>query len=164
MPMPRRLINRVAVSHTHPNLQCYIRLWHQAAYIIFMANLDAALDKDTTLTVSFSNPNDGIQVFYAYPMQGSAFRSPRFAPETGYATHYVMTRRMDDRSLYDDAAWEDLNYIFRVRTKCDAQGYDYECLVWKNIRDVGASHKWGKRRLRLYLLSQPHAERSQSGI
>ena len=87
-----------------------------------MANLDAALDKDTTLTVSFSNPNDGIQVFYAYPMQGSAFRSPRFAPETGYATNYVMTRRMDDRSLYDDAAWEDLNYIFRVRTKCDAQG------------------------------------------
>jgi hypothetical protein len=72
--------------------------------------------KNETLTITFSNPDDGIQPFYAHPRQGSTFRSPRYAPETGYVTNLVSIYRSDEGNFRNDKARVDQNYIFRVRT------------------------------------------------
>jgi hypothetical protein len=80
--------------------------------------------KNEKLTVSFSKPDDGIQIFY-YPTRrsgGSVFRSPRYAPETGYATNFVSICCEDEGNRHDDRGREDQNYIFRVRTVRDEHG------------------------------------------
>jgi len=80
--------------------------------------------KNETLAVSFSRPDDGIQIFY-YPARcsgGSFFRSPRYAPETGYATNFVSICCEDEGNRHDDRGREDQNYIFRVRTMRDEHG------------------------------------------
>jgi hypothetical protein len=78
--------------------------------------------KNETLTVAFSNPDDGIQGFISAPRQGSTFRSPRYAPESGYETNYVSLDRMDEGNQRNDKANENQNYIFRVRTMRDEHG------------------------------------------
>ncbi|HEY5747866.1 MAG TPA: hypothetical protein VIU12_17455 [Chryseolinea sp.] len=61
--------------------------------IIFTAKLEqrSELDYNYTLTVSFPNRGDGIQVFNA-PIHGSELRSPRYAPTGGYHNEWVQTR------------------------------------------------------------------------
>jgi hypothetical protein len=78
--------------------------------------------KNKVLTVNFSNPDDGIQSFISAPLQGSAFRSPRYAPETGYATNLVNICCWDEGSQRFDAQKEDQNYMVRVRTMRDEHG------------------------------------------
>ena len=80
---------------------------------------------DATMTLTFINPFDGIQVvkddgggdFNA----GSGYRLPRMAPESGYqpSIHKRLSRgsfgRHSDKS-------DDNNYIFRVRSEVDKDG------------------------------------------
>ncbi len=80
---------------------------------------------DATMTLTFTNPFDGIQVvkddgggdFNA----GSRFRLPRAAPETGYLQK--LERRIAWGSFGRQSNMEDdNNYIFRVRSEIDENG------------------------------------------
>ncbi|MEY2501674.1 MAG: hypothetical protein QOI07_2008 [Verrucomicrobiota bacterium] len=69
-----------------------------------------------TLTITFSDPNDGIQPVFADPRQGSALRLPRVAPESGYQAQWQATHCVSKQ----EEPRMDQNYFYRVRTVRDA--------------------------------------------
>lgn len=80
---------------------------------------------DATMTLTFSNPFDGIQIvkddgggdFNA----GSRFRLPRTAPDTGYLTK--LQKRISEGSYgYHSDKADSNNFIFRVRSEVDKDG------------------------------------------
>jgi len=74
-------------------------------------------DFDSTLTITFSNPYDGIIFVKEERRHGSLFKLPRFAPESGYLSKLVKAmKRLPDGPLVDDSQ-EGGNYIFRVRSE-----------------------------------------------
>ncbi len=74
-------------------------------------------DFDSTLTITFSNKHDGIQLVKENRKHGSMFKLPRFAPKTGYHSKLIRkTKRSPGKSLESDFA-DDNNYIFRVRSE-----------------------------------------------
>ena len=77
---------------------------------------------DIKLSVSFSNPDDGIQFIYEPQHGGSSFRLPRFAPENGYQTNYVSEYYVGLRGHHNDMGREDQNYLFRTRAKRNERG------------------------------------------
>lgn len=73
---------------------------------------------DATLTVSFSNPNDGIQPIPTNNEYiGCEFSIPRFAPESGYATNLIQRTYCEsaDQQIVSSTN-EKLGYFYRVRT------------------------------------------------
>jgi len=84
-----------------------------------------SVDYDTTMTLTFSNPFDGIQVvkddvggdFNA----GSWFRLPRTAPEAGYLPKLEKHKSWGSSGGHSDME-DDNNYIFRVRSEVDKNG------------------------------------------
>ena len=66
-----------------------------------------------TLSLSFSNGDDGIAPSDVDPKQGSALRLPRIAPETGYHSQWVR----DAGTRYTPK--EGRNYFYRIRTVRD---------------------------------------------
>jgi hypothetical protein len=94
--------------------------------IIFTAKLDQRSDTDYnySLTVSFPNKGDGIQVFEVPRHAGSEFKSPRHAPEEGYQPKWEQTRnrqpgKMEEGNYASDG---NRNYFIRVRTVLDEKG------------------------------------------
>lgn len=80
-------------------------------------------DYDSTLTVSFANPMDGIQPFV--PIKGSDFRSPREAPLDGYQAKLELRRVRLPGQLspeWIDDTQKATNYFFRIRTVSDENG------------------------------------------
>lgn len=79
-----------------------------------------------TLTLTFSNEDDGIiELPDAQPeLEGSVFRLPRFAPETGYSNRWSLYgfETATESSYSDNAKRANLNYFYRVRTKKDETG------------------------------------------
>ena len=85
---------------------------------------------DASLKLFFSNDGDGIQPIYVHPRKGSAFRLPRLAPETGYASNWIKTAYTHEtESHYENR--EDENCFFRIRTKCDEHGVVTNALYGK---------------------------------
>jgi hypothetical protein len=86
---------------------------------------------DYTLTLSFSNPDDGIQDVYAPPHLGSELRLAQEAPATGYKDILKLRFfREENKASYDNLR-EDQNYYFRVRTKRDRKGNIINALYGK---------------------------------
>jgi hypothetical protein len=83
-------------------------------------------DHDSTLTLSFDRPLDGIQQFVTLPPRaGSAFRSPREALADWYQSRWSWRRARKPEQLSPDQIDEtqkDFNCFFRVRTVTDAEG------------------------------------------
>jgi hypothetical protein len=83
-------------------------------------------DLDSTLTLTFANPLDGIQQFAAPPpLRGSDLRSPREAPLDGYQAKWAWRRAWKPNQLSTDQiddTKDGSNYFFRVRTATDQQG------------------------------------------
>lgn len=83
-------------------------------------------DLDSTLTLTFVNPLDGIQQFAAPTrLRGSDLRSPREAPLDGYHSKWTWRRAWKPGQLSPDQIDDtkgDSNYFFRVRTISDEQG------------------------------------------
>lgn len=81
---------------------------------------------DYTLTLTFSNPDDGIQSVFAPPRGGSELRLAHEAPESGYDNLLKLrVLREKDKTGYKtsyDNTRLDQNYYFRVRTQRDAKG------------------------------------------
>ena len=79
---------------------------------------------DATLTIGFSNEDDGILEFPDPQPQGegSVFRLPRFAPESGYVNQWSLRQFAKKEGMSFLKGDENLNYFFRVRTKKDEKG------------------------------------------
>ena len=74
------------------------------------------------ITLTFSNPWDGIQPVFAPPRGGSELRLAHEAPESGYENLLKLRICSEkDKSVYENVR-EDQNYYFRVRTQRDAKG------------------------------------------
>ncbi|NLB66243.1 MAG: hypothetical protein GX803_07240 [Lentisphaerae bacterium] len=77
---------------------------------------------NATLSLSFSNEDDGIQEVIDNPRtEGSVYRLPRYAPENGYMSNWKSSTSADLKSVNCEYA-EDQNFFFRVRTKKDMDG------------------------------------------
>ncbi len=96
---------------------------------------------DYTLTLAFSNPDDGIQSVLAPPPAGgqsignvqnnSELRLAHEAPDVGYEKFLKLrTLREKGKSSYDNTRL-DQNYYFRVRTKRDDKGNIISALYGK---------------------------------
>lgn len=81
---------------------------------------------NATLELTFSNEGDGIIEFRdSQPeREGSVFRLPRYAPESGYTNLWSAERftNKEGSTLSAISQRNDLNYFFRVRTKKDEAG------------------------------------------
>lgn len=74
-------------------------------------------DFEGTLTITFPNKYDGIQLVKYNRKRGSNFKLPRIAPEDGYQSKLVRTFSKKPGEPYKRSAEEDNNYIFRVRSE-----------------------------------------------
>lgn len=82
---------------------------------------------DATMTLTFSNPFDGIQIVKDDGGGdfniGSWFRLPRMASESGYQSKLEQRRSRGSYGRYDDKGKaDDNNFIFRVRSEVDENG------------------------------------------
>jgi len=87
-------------------------------------------DFDSTLTVTFANRFDGLQVVKENLKGGSMFKLPRYAPEDGYQKK--VTHRKVGKGLgapIDDYG-DNTNYIFRVRSE-EKDGKLYRAMYGK---------------------------------
>jgi hypothetical protein len=72
---------------------------------------------EVTLTMCFSNEDDGIQSLLAPINVGSELRLPRYAPENGYMPELVKSNsRKSVNAMIERDYRDDQNYFFRVRT------------------------------------------------
>jgi hypothetical protein len=96
---------------------------------------------DYVLAVTFNNEGDGMQSVLA---ENSALRTPRYAPEGGYAPKIEkqMAILTEGQPMKYDTR-EDQNYFFRVRTVLDEQGRIKSALYGKISGDI----KFGVNRL-----------------
>lgn len=74
-------------------------------------------DFEGTLTITFPNKYDGIQLVKYNRKRGSNFKLPRIAPEDGYQSKLVLTFSKKPGQPYKDSTADDNNYIFRVRSE-----------------------------------------------
>jgi hypothetical protein len=80
-------------------------------------------DYDQSLTLTFTNPGDGIMLTKIAPRVGSTFKFPYEAPLNGYEPRRVWTKTFNGKTEATniDGSGE-TNYIFRVRTELDEKG------------------------------------------
>ena len=71
----------------------------------------------STLTVTFSNKFDGMQVHEENREHGSLLRLPRFAPESGYLPKFQFTKGWDPLKGNQEWNKKENNYFFRVRSE-----------------------------------------------
>jgi len=99
----------------------------QGLHSDFMFKIDVAhyvdtSDYDSTMTLKFSNPDDGIQSFYTPKNRGSDLRSAHHAPLAGYQDKLKTRDLAEQGKVYKPQNRDDQNYYFRIRTKRDEQG------------------------------------------
>lgn len=74
---------------------------------------------NATLTVTFSNKGDGIQIVRENLQYGSQYKLPRYAPKNGYESKLVLHEEYaPEGPVMMNFAFraEDLNYVFRIRS------------------------------------------------
>lgn len=74
-------------------------------------------DFDSTLTITFANAFDGIQLHREDRRHGSIFKLPRFAPESGYTSKLVVRKTMVPKKGLINNSDENNNYFFRIRSE-----------------------------------------------
>jgi hypothetical protein len=112
-------------------------------------------ENDSSLTVSFARPNDGLKSFDYEIIRGkpagSAFILPRIAPESGYGKEWKWERaRKNGDATQRDQILDDLkdgrSYVFRSRSETNEIGTVTNALYGKirgNFEFIGASTKKG---------------------
>lgn len=113
-------------------------------------------EHNLTLTLRFSNEDDGIQSYFDKPNEGSVLRSPHNAPSKGYESEIVVNRNRTRTKRFNVRDREDQNYIFRIRTKLDDKGQVESALygkIYGNVRldNVNLKDKTGTVRFNYYL-------------
>lgn len=79
-------------------------------------------DFDSSIEVSFPNPQDGLIYFEQNQHEGSELTSDHSAPENGYQPSKILRRYMKDGKITSEINRETGNYYLRVRTKLDSEG------------------------------------------
>lgn len=80
-------------------------------------------DFETHLSLTFSNPLDGIQALQAAGPKGSAFRSLRAASETSYRVTWTNSiGYIPGKGYFQTQPKDCLGYVFRVRSVVDDKG------------------------------------------
>jgi hypothetical protein len=74
-------------------------------------------DFDCTLTITFPNKFDGIQLFKEDRKNGSEFKLLRTAPEKGYQHKLVRNIRSTSGKRIENDCTDDDNYFFRIRSE-----------------------------------------------
>lgn len=112
---------------------------------------------EAMLTLTFSNDGDGIQEIIDSPLKGSVFHLPRYAPEDGYANSWSL-RAFESERKCSPMAREDMNYIFRVRTKKDEAGKIISALYGKIRGPIryGVPVSGAKMSMKYYLNPTPN--------
>lgn len=87
----------------------------------FIFKLDSTVksqdEYDGTLTLTFSNKYDGIQIVKEDREYGSRFKLPRLAPENGYQKKLAKHNKSLPGKPYEEDFKKDNNYIFRIRSE-----------------------------------------------
>jgi hypothetical protein len=112
----------------------------QKADIIFLKEFQgkAPYDYLSRLTVSFTNPGDGIQAFTVPfpPLQGSLLRSPHEAPLDGYQPQLIKEDSAHPGQPSKEAGYDEAGgYFIRVQTILDANGNVKSALYGKIYGD-----------------------------
>ena len=97
------------------------------------------LEYDSTMTLKFTNPDDGIQPFYTPKNRGSDLRSAHYAPLTGYQDKLITRRFRKSGEILKSPFRDDQNYYFRIRTKRDDQGNIIEAHYGKIYGNISYS-------------------------
>jgi len=119
-------------------------------------------DFNSTLTMTFSNPNDGIQLIKESTGGdfgvGSWYRLPRTAPEAGYQTQLVKWElaKPGVRNNFDKEA----NYIFQVRSQTDQDGNLTSALYGKIKGEITVSSFEDRIILKLHYYLNPDGTRN----
>jgi hypothetical protein len=93
-------------------------------------------DFDARLTLTFSNPGDGIRAVEEPLLYGSELKLPRTAPEHGYAPKVTNSvSRVPGKPIINDAR-DNRSYIYRVRTVLDEKGQVVSTLYGKLRGDI----------------------------
>lgn len=79
-------------------------------------------DYDCGYTLTFSNEKDGIQEYTFDSNVQSSYRWPFQAPEEGYTGELKRSRKDSPKTGLVTNAKDEINYLFRVRTKTDQNG------------------------------------------
>lgn len=74
-------------------------------------------DFESTLTITLSNKFDGIQLVADSYSNGSYFKLPRFAPDSGYQTKIVRFMKRTPGGKLESDFDDSSNFIFRVRSE-----------------------------------------------
>lgn len=93
----------------------------------YVENPRSGIFKDTDFCLLFSNTGDGLQCVIDNPRSdGSSFRLPRYALESGYSSNLVCSGRVllnnGQIESVGDQWSESQNYFFRVRSQQDRNG------------------------------------------
>lgn len=121
----------------------WVTPYGQGAHSDFIFKVERRYDNadnfDAKMTLTFSNPHDGIQVFKDDGGGdfniGSWYRWPRIAPESGYQSKIQKRLSRGSYGRHSDSA-EDNNFIFRVRSEVDKQGNFKRALYGKIKGDL----------------------------
>jgi hypothetical protein len=91
----------------------------QTSDFIFKLERKFINDRDfhVMLTIAFPNKFDGIQQHREDRRNGSMFKLPRFAPESGYLSKIILRKTMTPDKGITGTMKEDMNYFFRVRSE-----------------------------------------------
>ncbi|MEI6424077.1 MAG: hypothetical protein WCP55_17815 [Lentisphaerota bacterium] len=86
-------------------------------------NRDPKRDRKCVYNIKFSNDKDGIQEYNPNKAIQSVYRWPYEAPEDGYSSalekYDIVTSDKREKNVKND---NEINYIYRVRTKTDEKG------------------------------------------
>jgi hypothetical protein len=79
---------------------------------------------DATVTITFSNEDDGVVDYVETRQDGSVFHLPRYAPESGYTNIWSLHqfKNRESSSFATTRRNDEMNQFFRVRTKTDQDG------------------------------------------
>lgn len=102
---------------------------------------------DVTMTLTFSNKYDGIQLIKddrgGIYSEGSVYRLPRNAPEMGYQKKLVKRITRGNGEFNNDKA-QDNNYIFRIRSEVNEDGTLKRSMYGKIRGDILLSPRTSK--------------------
>lgn len=116
-------------------------------------------DKDSSLKLKFTNKYDGIQTFELNMGGdfgvGSEFRTPRYAPETGYLDS--LATRYDPKAVdFHAYKTKDTYRFFRIRSEIDENGKLKRAMYGKMKGDLRAvPTKDGRAEIELYYWLNP---------
>ena len=87
-----------------------------------VADVRGFTDYDASLSLRFSNPDDGIQLFGFRDDEQSYYKWPFEAPMYGYVSHLDAEVHMQPGGPFRSTFVDKDNFIFRVRTVTDSEG------------------------------------------